>query len=403
MLTSGMRITLVRGFIRSVVLLAAVGCPTSLVLAQPAGTFTPTESMTTKRFSHTATLLSDGRVLIAGGNIMSGKFSPTPSAELYDPSTGTFTATGTMITTRLGYTATLLPDGKVLIAGGVDALSDPLATAELYDPHTGTFTAAGDMTVARSGHLATLLSNGKVLIAGGIDPEGYPNICPTLEACAFAELYDPHTGTFTAAGEMTVFPYPKTATLLPDGRVLIAAQSIADLYDPHTDTFVATGGMTTPRAGQSATLLPNGKVLIAGGITLGVAVINKPLVTAELFDPATGTFIAATGNMITGLALQTSTLLPDGTVLLAGGWLNGGPANEDLAGAELYDPLAGTFRATGGMATGRCSHTATLLNDGSVLIAGGYESYSSDCIPGLLDSAERHVSACLSEQSRCCG
>jgi len=181
--------------------------------------------MTTGRVSHTATLLDDGRVLIAGGNIISGKFSPTPSAELYDPSTGTFAATGTMITTRLGYTATLLPDGKVLIAGGVDALSDPLATAELYDPHTGTFAAAGDMTVVRSGHLATLLSNGKVLIAGGIDPEGYPNICPTLEACAFAELYDPHTGTFTAAGEMTVFPYPKTATLLPDGRVLIARKA----------------------------------------------------------------------------------------------------------------------------------------------------------------------------------
>ena len=153
--------------------------------------------------------------------------------------------------------------------------------------------------------------------------------------------------------------------------------------------------MTTPRAGQSATLLPNGKVLIAGGITLGAGVTSKPLVTAELFDPATGTFIAATGNMITGLALQTSTLLPDGTVLLAGGWLNGGPANEDLAGAELYDPLAGTFRATGGMATGRCSHTATLLNDGSVLIAGGYENYSSECIPGLLDSAELYHPAVL--------
>jgi hypothetical protein len=233
------------------------------------------------------------------------------------------------------------------------------------------------------------------LIAGGIDPEGYPNICPTQEACAFAELYDPHTGTFTATGEMTVFPYPKTATLLPDGRALIAAQSIADLYDPHTETFVATGGTTTPRAGQSATLLPNGKVLIAGGITLGSGVTSKPLATAELFDPVTGTFTAATGNMTTGRALQTSTLLPDGTVLLAGGWLNHGPANEDPVGAELYDPLGGTFRATGGMATRRCLHTATLLNDGSVLIAGGSENYSSDCIPGLLGSAELYHPAAL--------
>ena len=227
MLTTAKRITMSLrfGVILPLLFLAVVVSPGSLVMAQSAGTFTPTGSMSTGRVSHTATLLDDGRVLIAGGNIISGKFSPTPSAELYDPSTGTFAATGTMITTRLGYTATLLPDGKVLIAGGVDALSDPLATAELYDPHTGTFAAAGDMTVVRSGHLATLLSNGKVLIAGGIDPEGYPNICPTLEACAFAELYDPHTGTFTAAGEMTVFPYPKTATLLPDGRVLIARKA----------------------------------------------------------------------------------------------------------------------------------------------------------------------------------
>ena len=181
MLTSGIRITLLRGFTRSVVLLVAVGCPTSLVIAQPAGTFTPTGSMTTPRSSHTATLLTDGRVLITGG-------SGTGSAELYDPSTGTFTATLHMTTVRDGYTATLLPDGKVLIAGGLAGNNSPtLASAELYDPHTGTFAATGNMTVARFEHVATLLANGKVLIAGGIDPESFPDVCP---GCAFAEVFD---------------------------------------------------------------------------------------------------------------------------------------------------------------------------------------------------------------------
>jgi hypothetical protein len=363
----------------------------SAATAQTPGAFTPTGSMTTPRIFYTATLLADGRVLIAGGEILvNGARLATRSAELYNPATGAFTPTGYMTQARFITTATLLPDGKVLIAGGIGGDQTylptvPSATAELYDPHTGTFTATGDMTVARFGHVATLLADGKVLIAGGIDGDSYPDVCSReyMPDCAFAELYDPLTGTFTAAG-VTLFRSlgnPHTATLLPDGRDFIFLGTTAELYDPHTATFTATS-MTVGRGGPTATLLPDGKVLIAGGITLGFGVEPNPI-AAELFDPATGTF-AATGKMTTGQGAQTSTLLPDGTVLVVGG-----------GSAEVYDPPAGGFRATGDTATGNCSPTATLLNDGNVLITGGVESNSSGCLPIVPNTAELYRPAAL--------
>jgi hypothetical protein len=203
---------------------------------------------------------------------------------------------------------------------------------------------------------------------------------------------------------MTMARRAPTATLLPDGRVLIAAgYGSAALYDPPTGIFTATGHMTTGRQYQTATLLLDGKVLIAGGLGFE----SNPLWTAELYDLQTGTF-TATGDMTTasilvfnnsdlqqGRVFHTSTLLPDGKVLMAGGWANYGPGHEDLASAELYDPLAGTFSATGDMATGRSLHTATLLNDGRVLIAGGIENYLAfsgipgvPALPKVLESAE---------------
>jgi len=326
------------------------------------GAFTPTGSILGPRGYHTATLLPSGKVLLAGGDSLDGDVSPLASAELYDPATGTFSATGSMTAAREYHSATLLLNGMVLIAGGEGSSRDAFARAELYDPSTGNFSATGGMTVAREYHTATLLTDGMVLVAGGQDSSAF-----TL---ASAELYDPAAGTFTATGKMTVERASHSATWLPNGKVLIAGGpwASAELYDPGTGTFAITGSMSRARSDHSATLLPNGKVLIAGG--------NSGGDTAELYDPSAGTF-AATGNMSEARFDHTATLLPSGMVLIAGG-RDSQQFTTFFASAELYDPGPGIFAPTGSMTGARWAHSATLLQNGTVLVAGGFAPLSAE-------------------------
>jgi hypothetical protein len=339
-------------------------CATSL-----RGIFSPSQGMTKPRVTHTATLLGDGRILIAGGEDANDRTHEVGSAELFDPVAVSFTATGSMNEPRLTATASRLMDGKVLVAGGSDGIEGDTQAgvrAELYDASTGTFSPTGSMQVGqRIEHTATLLAGGSVLIVGGL-----PFILSGVSGYLQAELYDAGTGGFVIAGNTTVVRTQHTATLLADGRVLIVGgidgngtYTSAELYDPVTSTFTSTGSMSAARQSHAAAKLQDGTVLVVGGWNLELGA----LASAELYDAATGGF-TPTGSMSSGRVSPTATLLCDGRVLVTGG---NDSNRKSLASAELYDPTTGTFSFAGSMLSARSGHTATRLCDGRVLIAGG--------------------------------
>jgi len=327
--------------------------------------------MIVARIGHTATVLPDGTVLVSGGSNGDCCFPDTSfaSAEIYDPARGTWSQTRSMSVARAFQTATLLATGKVLVVGGT---LDDRASAELYDPETGVWSPAGAMHEARRAHTATLLKDGRVLIAGGSGPRGDAN-----RYLATAELYDPSTNTWAAAGHMTtVFGEGHQAVLLSDGRVLVlggggipGVQASVDIYDPSTGIWSAARRMIAARSNPAATLLEDGRVLVVGGEG-GEPHAGIALSTAELYDPATGTW-SQTGGMSESRLGPKSTLLVDGRVLIVGGRdINLGfvPASSS---SELYDPGTGTWSDAGKTTLERFGHTATLLGDGRVLVAGG--------------------------------
>ena len=344
-------------------------------------------TMTTPRALHAAVALHDGRVLICGGTSNANVGGVLDSAEIYDPVAGTFTPTGSMNAARQGHTATVLPHGEVLITGGQKNIGfrSALAGAEIYDPNFGTFQPTGSMSTPREGHTATLLRDGRVLIAGG-SSNG-------ITTTSTAEVYNPRTRRFITISPMNVPREAHTATLLKNGTVLIAGggrggmpggyivYANAEVFDPASNTFTMLHApMVNDRVGQAAALLDDGRVLLAGGKSGkilspfggGNLFSLAPLKTAEVFDPETSSF-RAVGPMQVTHYLGNATKLENGTVLVTGGWNSYGTIIGGQRFADLFDPMRNNFSGGADFHVARLNQSDTLIPDGDVMVAGGID------------------------------
>ena len=337
---------------------------------QSGGFVATSGQMEAARYGQTATQLTGGQVLIAGGINSSGALN---EAEIYTLTSQTFAAISPMNVPRWLHTGTLLNDGTVLIAGGSSLANETtLNSAEIYDPVAGTFTLlANTLNTARVGHTATLLSNGQVLIVGGYDPN--------TGIISDSELYDPTAQVFIDLGNTNTPRFHHTATMLQNGQVLITggeadptpsgAYNTAEIFNPQTWIFSPLSvTMISAREGHAATLLNDGTVLITGGDLPPTGSLN----TAEIYNPTSNAFTAVSATMTSPRIFHDSVLLNGGKVLLMGGESDSGGTSTALNTAELYDPTAQTYNAVSGTMTSVREHqTATLLNDGTVLETGG--------------------------------
>lgn len=341
-----------------------VPAATAEVYDPTSGSWAPTGSPITRRYVHTATRLADGRVLLAGGLVASGTtVNATAASERFDESTGTFTATGQLVAARSRHTATRLFDGRVLAAGGVATSNNWLASAELFDPSAGAWSTTAAMAQGRAFHDAVLLPNGWVMAIGGVGRSS-------------VELYDPTAATWVTAPSLPLAVGAQSSTLLRTGAVLTAGgfdsstttgsrtgsayKQVACVADVFQGGWHPTGAMPAPRRRPILVPLADGRVLATGGDNGG------PQAHAWVYDPRAGTFTATTA-MRTARDRHTATLLPGGFVLVAGG----ASISSATASAELYDPATATWYPMGSMATAREGHTATLIAWGHVLVAGG--------------------------------
>jgi hypothetical protein len=360
--------------------------------------------MSTARSGHTATLLKDGHVLIAGGFNSDGVLA---SSEIFDPSTKTWSPTGSMQTPRTRHTATLLPDGTVLVTGGATNTAHPTSvteTVEKYDPATGVWTRVKAMSTKRAFHTATLLTDGSVLVVAG-GPTG------SLAGQLSAERYFPGNNSWTSSGATRVPHTRGTATLMPNGNALVAGgvqygpeqdnpQEIlinySERYDKDTNKWFELAVMQETPFAHTATLLLDQTVLVAGGravATLSNAVRYVPnLETGGDYPPVWN----STSNLAHARSNHQATRLQNGDVLVTGGFLDcvdrtnpPGGCSASLITCEVYHPdpnslVAGTWSAQEDMFNYRGDHTSTLLNNGTVLVTGGY-NWSAQSV---LDSAE---------------
>jgi len=337
------------------------------------GTWASAASVHTPRDGHTATLLPNGNVVVAGGE---NNNQAMASTEVYSPTTGSWITSGNLNTARSNASAVLLPNGSILVAGGCVAtcLGGTTASAELYNSVSGAWSYSGRMVKSRTYFGMVLLAGGRVLVAGGCTALN-ANGCSGVTSAA--EIYNPSTGKWTSTGSMNAARGNLTATLLLNGQVLVAGGinaagnplGTAELYSPATGKWTLIGKMITARDEHTATLLSNGNVLVAGGENAAGVTTNK----TELYNPSTGKW-TATGNLNTSRLEHTATILMNGNVLMAGG--NNVTANTTtvLSSAELYHPATGKWTNTGSMSVARVGHTATLLVSGRVIAASGSDA-----------------------------
>ena len=346
--------------------LACVLGTASLSFAQP--TWTAAGPKTAAHTQHPATLLPDGRVLVIGTLSCNSGCVSGAAADLYDPASNTWAAAASPRLPRFNHVAALLPNGKVLVAAGYLTPGVLTATAQLYDPATATWSSTGSLTTPRQFHRSAILADGRVLVAGGLGMDGQGGFTPLRSA----EVYDPSTGRWTPAGNMSVARWSHSVTTLADGRVLVMGGTSsagdtepplgsAEIYNPTTNSWTRAADLLTARSEHRAALLPDGRILAAGGYGA-----TDCLSTAELYDPAADRW-TATGAMTGPRIIFDLTLLPSGMLLAAGG----GSCSGVLNTAELYNPGIGTWSPAADLTQARLQASATVLSSGKVLLAGG--------------------------------
>ena len=382
-------------FFAAAMLVAAIINLIPMQTASAASSLLDAAALNIARAGHTATLLPNGKVLVAGGLISISE--STNTVEIYDPASNTWTMAAAMSTARAAHTATLLANGKVLVAGGFTSATGLTSSAEIYDPDSDSWSPANNMQQARTSHTATLLENGSILIAGGSSTTNTNG----GSALASVEIYDPDADTWSAAAAMGTAVNNHAAVRMPDGKVMVTggyaasgAVALTAIYDPDLNSWSAAAPMNTARAMHSAFLLPNGEVVVVNGADIesydptgnhwtqnnSDSLSNNPAVMLPngsiyssagfLYNPKTNDVTAAPG--LPSRILATLTLLPGGQVLMAGGAISGLPPTISNNVYLYDDPARGNWATVSPLSGARARNTATPLLNGKVLVAGGW-------------------------------